>query len=142
MSEHDHDHGPPESEGATDEEKYGKGFPYRWTARLKDGSVLCQFDEKGTQHRFDELWEKKEEIDFLQVTGLERPVVVSFPDGADPIIFERVRRTTDGVNGFEERFSYFGFKHIVEGRSQKVFLVVHHRSGLLAVEYDDVRTRA
>ena len=120
---------------------------------------MRQFDFDGTQHKFDELWQRKGDIDYLEVIGVfpkpepcmgcklvlpsnPIPLIINFPEGADPIIFERARRDWDtSGNQIDYRWSYFGYKRLVEEKIQKVFLVVHHLDGVVSIEYDDATTR-
>ena len=123
--------------------EFAKNFPYRWIAHFKDGSALFQFPpQTAIQNKFDDLWVRKDDIDYLEISGLRYPVVINFPDGADPIIFERVRRDSDTAgNVVHAHWNYFGYKVLIEGRSQKVLFVIHRPTGILSIEFDDSKTR-
>jgi hypothetical protein len=121
--------------------EFADNFPIKWRAVFKDGSFLLQFPPDGSQHRFQEIWDRKHELDFIEVLGCRHPVLISFPEGSDPIIFEKHISDDDGKNRIDRAFSYFGYKLLVGDKLQKVFVVVHHRTGLISVEFDDSRTR-
>ena len=116
---------------------FENSYPFKWHAHLNDGRIIHQFD-KGVQHKFTELEAAQELIDYVQITGLAQPIVINFPIGAKPIIFERVRSTQDGSNNDTERFHYFGF----ELNGNKTLLVIHGSTRIVSLEYDDSVTRS
>jgi len=136
-------HNPPPIPGS-----YQHEFPFKWIAHFRDGSTLNQFEPDGRQHIFDELWAKKDLIDYIRITGIGPetciPLLINFPEGADPIIFERVRRdkTVGGGREVESRWIYFGYKHIVGERVQKVFVVINRSTGVVSIENTDEKTRS
>lgn len=119
-------------------------YKYVWTGHFLDGSFLHQFDEDGTQHTLAELEAKTELLDYIEVTGLPLPLIVNIPKSSKPVIFERRRVETDGVNEIQYTWYYFGWHLKTDASEAKSFLVVHEQNGqclLVSLEFDDAVSR-
>lgn len=121
---------------------YSGEYPFQWRAHFYDGAILNQFDDDAehTQHKFNELEARAADIDFIEIVGLPMPLVMNLPKNSTPIIFDRIRRSktvgADDTN--QERWTFFGY----ENNGHKSFIVIHHATGLVSIEYNESTIRS
>jgi hypothetical protein len=128
----------------SDKVSFRENYKFVWTGHFLDGTFLHQFDADGSQHVLAELEARADKLDYIEIAGLPFPAIINVPKSSKPVIFERHRLETDGVNEIRCVWYYFGWHLKTEAAETKGFLVIHEQNGqllLLSSEFDDALSR-